>query len=141
MSRLITLLLMHQNGYDVGKYISIEAEIEKTKEAYYDALRASSWNGGHSDYEPFMLYHLGIIKACYTELNQRFVMLSSSRGGLESVRACFEDRIEPISKRQIMETCPTISQKTVERALLTLQQEGFIEKVGAGPATKYRKTW
>ncbi len=38
MSRLLTLLLLYQNGYEVGKYISIEKQIEKTKDAYYDVL-------------------------------------------------------------------------------------------------------
>ena len=36
MSRLLTLLLLYQNGYEVGKYISIEKQIEKTKDAYYN---------------------------------------------------------------------------------------------------------
>lgn len=31
MSRLLTLLLLYQNGYEVGKYISIEKQIEKQK--------------------------------------------------------------------------------------------------------------
>ena len=41
MSRLLTLLLLYQNGYEVGKYISIEKQIEKTKDAYYDVLSGS----------------------------------------------------------------------------------------------------
>ena len=41
MSRLLTLLLLYQNGYHVGKYISIEKEIERNKDLYYDALQAS----------------------------------------------------------------------------------------------------
>lgn len=47
MSRLLTLLLMYRSGYDVGKYVSIEKEIESTKETYYEALAASSqgWRG------------------------------------------------------------------------------------------------
>lgn len=36
MSRLITLLLMYRNGY-VGKYVSVESEIEATKETYRGA--------------------------------------------------------------------------------------------------------
>ena len=41
MSRL-TLLLLYRSGYIVGKYISIEMLIEKSKETYYDALKSSS---------------------------------------------------------------------------------------------------
>lgn len=40
MSRLLTLLLLNKNGYDVWKYISIEKQIEKTKNQYYSALAA-----------------------------------------------------------------------------------------------------
>lgn len=41
MSRLLTLLLLYQNGYEVGKYISIEKQIEKTKDIYYSSLEQS----------------------------------------------------------------------------------------------------
>ena len=39
MSRLLTLLLLYQNDYIVGKYISLEKLIEGTKDSYYDALQ------------------------------------------------------------------------------------------------------
>lgn len=38
MSRLLTLLF-YKAGYIVGKYVSMEMLIEKTKEAYYEALQ------------------------------------------------------------------------------------------------------
>lgn len=44
MSRLLTLLLLYKSGYFVGKYISIERLIEKTKDSYYHALQESSEN-------------------------------------------------------------------------------------------------
>ena len=34
----LLLLLLYKNGYSVGKYISIEKQIEKTKDRYYDTL-------------------------------------------------------------------------------------------------------
>ena len=41
MSRLLTLLLFYKAGYIVGKYVSMEMLIEKTKETYYEALPVS----------------------------------------------------------------------------------------------------
>ena len=38
MSRLLTTLLLYRCGYVVGRYISLESKIEKTKENYYDVL-------------------------------------------------------------------------------------------------------
>ncbi len=51
MSKLMTLLFLYRNGYTVRKYLSIETEIEKTKESYYEALATSSigWNEGKND--------------------------------------------------------------------------------------------
>lgn len=56
--RLLTLLLLYRSGYTVGKYVSIEKEIERTKETYYEALTASSvgWQDGENDYTPFVTY-------------------------------------------------------------------------------------
>ncbi|MCC8170102.1 MAG: Fic family protein, partial [Oscillospiraceae bacterium] len=38
MSRLLTTLLLYRSGYEIGKYISLEAKIAKSKDEYYDAL-------------------------------------------------------------------------------------------------------
>ena len=63
MSRLLTLLLFYKAGYIVGKYVSMEMLIEKTKETYYEALQASyvGWHEGENSYEPFVKYYLGIM--------------------------------------------------------------------------------
>ena len=65
MSRLLTLLLLYRNGYEVGKYISIEKHIEKTKGAYYDALEEASkgWHEETDDPTPFIKYMLGVVLA------------------------------------------------------------------------------
>ncbi len=50
VSRLLSLLLMYKNGFDVGKYVSFEEQINETKEQYYDALYESSqkWHENES---------------------------------------------------------------------------------------------
>lgn len=142
MSRLLTLLLMYRNGYTVGKYVSIEAEIEASKETYYEVLAASSigWERGEADYEPFVLYMLGVVGACYRKLDERVGVLASPLPAEELLRAYFERLVGAASKRQIMDEHPAMSQRTVERVLQGLQAEGVIEKVGAARATRYRKT-
>ena len=42
MSRLLSLLLLDKNGYDAGKYVSFEEQINSYKAYYYEALRESS---------------------------------------------------------------------------------------------------
>ena len=42
MSRLLTTLMLYQNGFYVGKYISLEAKIAKNKDLYYSCLLYTS---------------------------------------------------------------------------------------------------
>ena len=58
MSRLLTLLLLYRAGCHVGKYISMEKLIERTKGAYCDALQESSfrWLEEENNYIPFVTY-------------------------------------------------------------------------------------
>lgn len=141
MSRLLTLLLMYQSGYDVGKYVSIEKEIERTKETYYEALAASSqgWREGKSDYVPFVTYMLGIIDTCYRELANRFSLVGAPASNEEAVRTFFDRLIGQATKREILDASPGMSQRTLERILSKLQQEGMIEKIGAARSTAYRR--
>lgn len=73
MSRLLTLLLLYKAGYIVGKYVSMEMLIEKTKETYYEALQACSigWHSEENIYEPFVKYYLGITLKAYNEFENR----------------------------------------------------------------------
>ncbi len=65
MSRLLTLLLLYKSGYFGGKYISIEKHIEKTKDAYDDALEEAfaGWHEEKDEPTVFVKYMLGVVLA------------------------------------------------------------------------------
>ena len=140
MSRLLTLLLLYRSGYIVGKYISIEMLIEKTKDTYYDALQASStgWHDGTNDYMPFVSYTLGIIKSAYKTFSERVEHLTTK--GIskpERVRQFIENKLGKVTKKDIMDACPDISATTIEKALGELVKDGTIIKIGNGRGTGY----
>lgn len=140
MSRLLTLLLLYKVGYIVGKYISMEMLIEKTKETYYEALQASSigWHENENSYEPFVKYYLGIMLKAYNEFESRVEHLKTrTLSKPERIKAMIDQKVGKITKKEIMETCPDISKTTVERTLTDLVKSGYITKVGSGPATAY----
>ncbi len=142
MSRILTLLLLYRAGYIVGKYISIEKLIEKTKESYYSCLQESSfgWSEDKNDYEPFVKYLLGIISVAYREFLSRVKLLE--KDGMskpDRVREIIKDNIGTITKKEILEKCPDISGITVQRALADLIESGEVVKIGGGRYTKY--TW
>lgn len=76
MARLLTLLLLYQSGYDVGRYISLERIVEESKEQYYDTLHRSSlnWYEGNHDVYPWLEYFLGVILKAYQRLQQERII-------------------------------------------------------------------
>ena len=140
MSRLLTLLLFYKAGYIVGKYVSMEMLIEKTKETYYEALQTSStdWHEGENSYEPFVKYYLGIMLKAYNEFESRVEHLKHrSLSKPDRIKKVIDNKVGKVTKKEIMELCPDISKVTVERTLTDLVKRGYIAKVGAGPSTGY----
>lgn len=140
MSRLLTLLLLYRAGYIVGKYISIEKVIEESKATYYEALQSSSqgWHEEKNDYAHFVRYMLGVILSAYRDFSSRVKVLTTS--GLskpERIREIIKDNLGKITKTEIMQKCPDISQVTVQRALNDLVKNGDIIKIGGGRYTSY----
>lgn len=141
MSRLLTLLLLYQAGYTVGKYISIEMLIEKTKETYYESLQKSSigWHENKNVYEPFLSYTLGILLKAYEEFESRVGYLKKVKKSAK-IKTLIDKTVGSISKKQIMEYYPEISKVTVERTLIELVKTGYIKKVGSSRNTAYVKS-
>lgn len=140
MSRLLTLLLLYRAGYLVGKYISLERLIADSKETYYEVLQESSydWHEGKNDYAPFVRYMLGIVVAACREFSERAELLADAKTGkAERVRKAVRDRIGPFSKSDVVESCPGVSEVTIERVLKELKNEGAVIQISGGRYSKY----
>lgn len=144
MSRLITLLMLYKSGYMVGKYVSLEKIIDSSKETYYEVLKASSdgWHENKNDYKPFVKYILGVILSAYREFSNR-VLLVTTKGmsKADRVKHVIKEAVGEVSKSEILEKCPDISQVTVQRALNDLITRKEITKIGGGRYTKYVWNW
>ena len=140
MSRLLTLLLLYQSGFIVGKYISIEKIIEDSKETYYEVLQDSSinWHENTNDYKPFVNYMLGIIVGAYREFESRVKLLTNPKFSKpDRIREMIKNHIGTITKSELIEMNPDISVTTIQRTLADLLKRGEIEKIGGGRYTKY----
>ena len=140
MSRLLTLLLLYKLGFDVGKYISLEEQINKRKDLYYSSLERSSdeWHENKNDYFYFVGNYLLTLSYCYSELDKRFLTVNSKKINKTSrIEATIFNSLSPLSKREICEIHPDISQTTVESVLAELLKEDKIIKTGQSVATKY----
>lgn len=139
MSRLLTTLLLYRNGFYVGKYISLEAKIAKTKDLYYDALARSQdgWHEGCEDAVPFIKYLLSIILAAYKDFEDRFSIIETKLPAVEMVRKATQNKIGRFTKQDIRELCPSLSISSIEGSLRKLVKEGDLKREGSGKATYY----
>ena len=139
MSRLLTTLLLYRSGFNVGKYISLEAKIAKNKDLYYDALRRSQdgWHEGNEDVIPFIKYLLGTILAAYKDFEDRFSIVGEKLPAVEIVRKATLTKIGKFTKQDIIELCPSLSLSSVEGSLRKLVQSGDIKREGVGKGSFY----
>ena len=141
MSRLLTTLLLYRCGYVVGRYISIESKIEKTKDKYYDALEQSGigWHEAENDPSPFIKYILRIILSAYREFESRIDLFDEKLPAVELVRGAVLEKLGKFTKSDIMELVPSIGKTSVENSLKKLVEEGTIIRHGTGKATFYTR--
>lgn len=142
MSRLLTLLLLYRDGYNVGKYISMEKQIEKTKDCYYDSLEAADigWHEGNNDPTPFIRYTLSVLLDCYTEFEDRVRYMDAagvSSSAYDIVKQYVSEKVGKFTGSDVTAHCPSIGRSSALAALKKLTDEGLIVRQGSGRATFY----
>ena len=135
IGRLLTLLLLYQSGYEVGRYVSLERIIEESKETYYESLYKSSqgWNKGEHDLRPWWNYFQGMLIAAYKEFEARVGTITKVQG---AKREMVENAILRLPSRfrisDVQRVCPTVSYPTLKRALSDLSKKRKIRSMGKG---------
>ena len=141
VSRLLTVLLLQQEGFDIVRYISLEEKIYQYRDAYYTALKASSagWHENTADYVPAMTFLLQVLYSCYKDLDQKFLDREAKRiPKAKQIEVLLAQSFVPISKNDISQKLPEISISTIERVLGQLMKDGKIEKIGDFKNARYR---
>ncbi len=145
LSRLLTLLLLYKEDYQVGCYVSLERIFEQQKEGYYDNLHKSSqgWHKGEHDPFPWLNYFWGIILAAYKEFEEQVVLLKDTQSGKgsksELVKLAVKKATSQFKVQDIIENCPDIGRDTIRNVLRELRDQGLIESKGSGRGAKWIK--
>ena len=141
MSRLLTTLLLYRSGYVVGRYVSLEAKIERNKNVYYDVLHIAStkWHEGENDPVPFIKYILGTILSAYRDFEDRVQLVDEKLPAVDLVRRAVQKKVGKFTKSEIMELCPSIKKASVENSLKKLVENGEITRHSSGKNTFYTR--
>ncbi len=143
MARLLTLLLLYQAGYEVGRYISLEQIVERTKESYYDTLYQSSvdWHKRQHTLLPWWEYFLGVVLSAYREFEQRVGLVTVSRGAKREIVFDVVARLpNQFQYGDVERACPGVSRPTINRALAQMRDSGKIRCIKPGRDAIWEKT-
>jgi Fic family protein len=142
MARLLTLLLLYQAGYEVGRYISLEQIIEKTRESYYDTLYQSSqgWHERQHSLLPWWEYFLGTILGAYRTFEEQVGVITTNKGAKREMVVSVVDRLpKQFQLADVERACPGVSRPTINRALAQLRRENRIICIKAGRDAVWEK--
>ncbi len=143
MARLLSLFLLYQAGYEVGRYVSLEQIVEQTREGYYDALARSSqgWHEGTHSLLPWWEYFLGVmLRSAYREFQRRVDLVTSSHGAKRELVLDVIDRLpQEFRFADVERGCPGVSRPTINRALADLRRSGRIRLLKGGRDAAWTK--
>jgi Fic family protein len=143
MARLISLLLLYQSGFEVGRFISLENIIEDTRQSYYDTLYASSqkWHQRKHSLVPWWEYYLGVmLLSAYREFERRAGTLRTTRG---AKTATVIDAIERLPNEfkmvDVERAAPNVTREMIRVVLNRLKKEKRVYCEGRGAAATWYK--
>ena len=143
MARLISLLLLYQSGFEVGRFISLENIIEETREGYYHTLYASSqkWHQGKHSLLPWWEYFLGVmLLSAFREFEKRAGMLTSARGAKTATVLDAIERLPNGFKMVDLErAAPNVTREMIRVVLNRLKEDKRVYCEGRGSAAKWYK--
>ncbi len=140
-ARLLTLLLLYQADYTVGRYISLERVIEESRDTYYEALEASSlgWHKGNHDPNPWLDYFWGVLLRAYGEFRDRADRLLTGRGAKTAlIESAVERRHRPFAISELERDCPGVSRDMIRYVLRRLRKEGKVSLSGRGRGARWK---
>lgn len=142
MARLLSVLLLYREEYEVARYISLEKLIENTKESYYDTLFRSSqgWHESEHDPMPWVGYFLSVIKAAYDKFEQNVGDIREGRGmKTQLVLQAIENTIGDFSISELHQRCPSVGWDMVRHVLRNEKEAGRLQVMGRGRGARWRR--
>lgn len=141
VSRLLTLLLLYKEGYSIGKYVSLEKQINTYRNVYYEKLELCSknWHESRNTYYPFIIFIYQILYECYKEMNKKLLYIGINAKKNQRVENVILNSIVPISKADIQNLLPDVSLITIETTISKLLKIQKIRKIGTYRNAKYIK--
>lgn len=142
LSRALINLMMLQNGYAYVPYVSLEEIIEEKQSEYYLSLRKTQKNHKteNENIEPWLMYFLD---CAFNQAKKALELLKGNNP--ENLLSETQRKILNLFVSEIKLSVSEIKEKnglplpTIKKTVARLAEYGLVEKLGQGPATRYKK--
>lgn len=141
VSRLLTTLLLSQNQFSIGHYVSLERLTEENKSEYYSSLKESSqgWHTGEHNPLPWINFFLSTLRRSYKELHYKVeAQESQAQGKSQVVRNIILNQVGGFTLAEIQLLAPSISSHTIKKSLYDLKKEKKIALSGHGRSARWK---
>ncbi len=146
---LFLLALMQSDDADfsqVIRFISIDRQIERHRPLYYAMLHQTSGGRFHEDARLYQLdglasFFLTMLEHALADiaiLRRRYAALQRLSESAVTVLACFKSAPERRLKLADLVAQTGLVRRTVQNALVSLTEAGLLQRLGAGPGTRYQ---
>jgi Fic family protein len=140
LARLLSTRLLFEVGYGVGRYVSLEGLVYERRDAYYDALAASTvgWNDGVHDPWPWLRFFIEVIADAYERFAKRAADHRSGISKQDRVRTYVLNHAgSSFEMADVRRAVPGVSDQTIRLVLRELKDEGLVSPSGVGRGTKW----
>lgn len=144
MARVLILLLLNKNGYEVGRYISLGKIFDDSSYEYYSNLNylKSSIGSEKADMNAWIEYFLETILTAYEKLDDSLNISDKKRQTKTSrIEKIINSTLGYFTKEDIRDLCPDIPEPTINRVFNNLRKQDKIEVVARGRSAKWKKKY
>lgn len=138
-SRLLTTMLLLQNGFSVSRYISLERLEEESKEDYYRVLAECSqgWHQGRNPILPWWNHFLGVLRRAYVEFSRQVEKIAGQPAKTELARRLILAQVGEFTLADIQAQLPGVSSPLLKKVLTELKAAGQVLLAGRGRGAKW----
>jgi Fic family protein len=139
VSRLATSLLLHSQGFQVARYISLERLVEQSREDYYRVLGECSrgWHEGRNEIVPWWNYLLGMVRSGYKELQTHMESSAARPAKSDLVRRVVLEQAGEFTLSDLAAEASSASPQLIKKVLNEMKREGRVRLVGRGRGARW----
>lgn len=142
MAKILTLLLLNKNNYEVGRYKSLGRIYNEENLSKFSMLFREKRDVELENYNSirWLDYFLSIVLDAYSGISEKLNVSSNKKETKTSrIEKVINSTLGYFTKDDIKAQCPDIPEPTINRVFNNLRKDGKIEVVAKGRSAKWKK--